>query len=216
MTFDAVIFDLDGTLVDTESLMFAAGQVAFARHGQTLSPALFASILGTDGPTGNRILTEALPGVDLPALNVDWDAEIHLRFNAGIPAKSGAEDLLRQLHTAGTPIAVATSSGIKAATRKLGSSGLARFFDVVVTAEDVTQRKPAPDPYLLAAQRLGVDPARCLAFEDSAPGTRSALAAGMTVVLVPDMARITGVTPHHEAETLVDGARMAGLLPVGA
>lgn len=216
MTYDAAIFDLDGTLVDTESLMFEAGVIAFDRQGLTLTEGLFASVLGTDGPTGNRILSEALPGVDLAGLTAAWDAEIHRAFAAGIPAKSGAADLLAQVQQAGVPVAVATSSGRKAAAHKLASSGLARFFEVVVTADDVTQRKPAPDPYLLAARRLGVDPARCIAFEDSAPGTRSALAAGMTVVLVPDMAQITGVDPHHEADSLLQGAQMAGLLPASA
>lgn len=212
MPHDAAIFDLDGTLVDTETLMFAAGQTAFARHGLEMTHALFAQLLGTDEPTGTRILARALPEADLPALNAAWTSEIHSRFAEGIPAKPGAADLLSRLADKGLPIAIATSSGAKAAAHKLADAGLAHFFDIVVTADDVTHRKPAPDPYLLAAQRLGIPPARCVAFEDSAPGSQSARAAGMTVVLVPDMARIDGADVHHRAATLLDGAQQAGLL----
>lgn len=81
----------------------------------------------------------------------------------------------------------------------------------MITADDVTRRKPAPDPYLLAAARLGVPPERCLAFEDSAPGTRSAHAAGMTVVLVPDMTVPPHDHAHHVAQDLWEGALMAGM-----
>ncbi len=210
MPFDAVIFDLDGTLVDTERLMYEAGETVFARHGTRMTHDLFGQILGTDGPTGQRILRAALPETDLDALNRDWDAEIHTRFAAGIPAREGAEALLTALAGQGLPLAVATSSGTRAATRKLSETGLARFFEVVVTADDVTHRKPAPDPYLLAARQLGVDPARCLAFEDSGPGSRSAFAAGMQVVLVPDMTTPPTDHAHHVAPSLIEGARKAG------
>lgn len=210
--YDAVIFDLDGTLVDTERLMFEAGETVFHSHGGVLTHDLFGRILGTDGPTGRRILAEALPDMDLSTLERDWDAEIHLRFSQGIPARPGARDLLLDLRSRDIPVAIATSSGKPGATRKLESSGLTEFFDIIVTAEDVTRRKPAPDPYLLAAKHLGVDPARCLAFEDSAPGTQSAHAAGMRVVLVPDMTTPAQDHAHHVATSLIEGAQMAGLL----
>lgn len=214
MPYDAVIFDLDGTLVDTERLMFEAGEASFARFGARLTHMLFGRILGTDGPTGQRILAEELSGMDLEALTRDWDAEIHARFAQGIPPRPGAAELLQMLRNSGLPVAVATSSGAVGARRKLRESGLAGFFEVVVTADDVTRRKPAPDPYLLAARRLDVDPARCLAFEDSAPGARAAFDAGMCVVLVPDMTVPATDHAHHVADSLHAGASLAGLFPV--
>jgi beta-phosphoglucomutase-like phosphatase (HAD superfamily) len=81
-----------------------------------------------------------------------------------------------------------------------------------VTFDDVTNAKPAPDPYLLSAERLGADPARCVAFEDSETGARSAHAAGMIVVQVPDIHAATGHHAHHIAVSLVEGAHAAGLL----
>lgn len=211
MTYDAVIFDLDGTLVDTERQMFEAGQHSFERHGAVLSHDLFGQILGTDHETGQKVLASVLPWVDLDALEADWTHEILARFAKGIAPRAGAVDLLNHLDTLGMAVAVATSSGRKGAASKLQASGLARFFDVVITADDVTHRKPAPDPYLLAAQRLGVDPSRCLAFEDSGPGTQSAHAAGCRVVLVPDMTSPPQTHAHHLGRDLLHGARLAGL-----
>ena len=210
MPHDAVIFDLDGTLVDTETLIFHAGEAAFAKHGAVFTRAHFARVVGSDGPTCDRLMAEMFPALDLPRINVDWDAGVRAAYADQIATTHGAPDVLRQLRAMRVPCAVATSSGRKGAARKLSATGLAPFFEVVITAEDVTRRKPAPDPYLLAAERLGVAPGRCLAFEDSAPGATSALAAGMTTVLVPGMSNTTEVAAHHRAENLAEGLRSAG------
>jgi HAD superfamily hydrolase (TIGR01509 family) len=127
----------------------------------------------------------------------------------GLPLKPGVPDLLAAF---GQPRAIATSSTRRQADRKLAQSGLAAQFAHVIVFEDVTRPKPAPDPFLLAAARLGVAPARCVAFEDSETGAMSARAAGMTVVQVPDMQPGTGRFADLVAPDLLTGARGIGLI----
>jgi len=210
--FDAVIFDLDGTLIDTESLCNTAGAEACANLGFPVSVAFFESLAGIDDRTRARLIEEHTgTPVEFGAFLAEWDALCTRRFEQGIPIKPGAVDLLDRLGALGLPLALATSSRRGPAGEKLGFTGLGRHFRTVVTFDDVAAPKPAPDPYLLAAERLGVAPRRCLAFEDSETGARSAHAAGMTVVQVPDLHPTKGAHAHHVAPTLLEGARLAGL-----
>ena len=212
--FDAVVFDLDGTLIDTESLCNVAGVEACANLGFPLSMAFFESLAGIDDRTRARLIEEHVgQPVEFAAFLAEWDRLCPLRFAQGIPLKAGAVELLDALDSAGVPVALATSSRRGPAEEKLAAIGLRHHFRTVVTFDDVAVPKPAPDPYLLAAERLGVAPARCLAFEDSETGARAAHAAGMTVVQVPDLHPTRGAHAHHVAETLLLGATAAGLLP---
>lgn len=212
--FDAVIFDLDGTLVDSESVSIIAGTAAFGRHGYDVSPALFHSLVGLDQPTGAAVLRAAL-GQDLPLdrIKQDWRAaSLEIYDRQGVPLRPGAAELLDRLTAAGHRLAVATSSRARAAEWKLDRAGLRHHFATVVTLECIAAPKPAPDPYLEAARRLGVIPARCLAFEDSETGAASAKAAGMTVVQVPDVVPTEGRHATLVAPDLISGARAAGLI----
>ena len=212
--FDAVVFDLDGTLIDTESLCNVAGVEACANLGFPLSIAFFESLAGIDDRTRARLIEEHVgQPVEFAAFLAEWDRLCTERFAEGIPIKAGAVELLESLEAAGVPVALATSSRRGPAEEKLAAIGLGHHFRTVVTFDDVAAPKPAPDPYLLAAERLGVAPARCLAFEDSETGARAAHAAGMTVVQVPDLHPTKGAHAHHVAETLLLGAAAAGLLP---
>lgn len=211
--FDAVIFDLDGTLIDTESLCNQAGVAACAALGLPVDLAFFESLAGIDDVNRVRLIS-AHVGAALPqvAFLAEWDRLCRIRFATGIPVKPGAVALLERLSAAGMAMALATSSRREMAHDKLAHAGLARYFAVVVTFEDVARAKPAPDPYLLAAARLGLAATRCLAFEDSETGARAAFAAGMTVVQVPDIHPATGLHAHHVAASLLDGAVAAGLI----
>lgn len=209
MMFDAVIFDLDGTLVDTERLIHAAGIEAFAELGVAVDPAFLHGLIGKDDVTGAGLIRAAFPDMDVRAFDAAWVAGVDRRMTEGLPLKSGALELLGLI---GHPRAIATSSSRRQADRKLNRSGLAAHFAHVIVLEDVARAKPAPDPYLLAAARLGVPPGRCVAFEDSETGAASARAAGMTVVQIPDMLPASGLHADLVAPDLLSGARGIGLI----
>ena len=208
MTYAAVIFDLDGTLLDTEAITHAAAVAAFAACGFDVDPAFLLRLVGVDDVTGARRIMAAYPALDLAAFDREWTAASIRGLAGGVTLKPGVTELLAALTL---PRAIATSSTRAQALRKFAASALPRFRHVV-TVDDVARAKPAPDPYLMAAGLLGVDPARCLAFEDSETGARSAHAAGMTVVQVPDLAPATGAWAHHVARDILAGARAAWLI----
>ncbi len=207
--YDAILFDLDGTLIDTESIALATGLAAFAAHGHDVDEAFMHGLVGKDEPTAARIIRAALPGVDLDAVNQDWRRGFNDGVDTGLQLKPGALDLLPSLTA---PLAIVTSTGRTGAHRKLGLAGIAEAFTHVVTLDDVRAAKPDPEPYLLAAALFGVAPARCLVFEDSETGAEAAHRAGCVVVQVPDMVPSQGHWAHHLAPDLMSGARMAGLL----
>ena len=207
--YDAILFDLDGTLIDTESIALTTGLAAFRAHGHAVDDAFMLGLVGKDEPTSARIIRAALPGVDLEAVNLDWRQGFNDGVDQGLELKPGALDLLPALSA---PLAIVTSSGRTGAHRKLGIAGIADAFTHVVTLDDVRAAKPDPEPYLLAASLFGVAPARCLVFEDSETGAEAAHRAGCVVVQVPDMIPSQGRWAHHLAPDLLSGARMAGLL----
>lgn len=184
----AVIFDMDGTLIDTE----AAHRRAFAEVGDALgwpmSDELLLSMVGIHRDANEAMLAQRL-GPDFPMAQfyADSDALFEAAVDAGIPLRPGAILLLDHLARAGIPMALATSTAAPFAQQRLEQSGLIHYFDVIVTRSDVDQPKPHPEPYLLAARFLGVDPADCVAVEDSHAGVRSATAAGIATVMVPDL-----------------------------
>ncbi|MCU0903502.1 MAG: HAD family phosphatase [Tabrizicola sp.] len=207
--YDAILFDLDGTLIDTESIALATGMAAFTAHGHLVDEAFMHALVGKDEPTAARIIRAALPGVDLTAVNAHWRKGFNDGVEAGLELKPGARDLLPALSA---PLAIVTSTGRDGAHHKLGIAGIAKAFTHVVTLDDVRAPKPDPEPYLLAASLFGVAPARCLVFEDSETGAEAAHRAGCVVVQVPDIVPSEGRWAHHLAPDLLTGARMAGLI----
>jgi beta-phosphoglucomutase-like phosphatase (HAD superfamily) len=207
--YDAILFDLDGTLIDTESIALVTGMAAFAAHGHDVDEAFMHGLVGKDEPTAARMIRSALPGIDLHSINLHWRKGFNDGVDNGLALKSGALDLLPALTA---PLAIVTSTGRAGAHRKLGIAGIAEAFTHVVTLDDVRAPKPDPEPYLLAATLFGVSPSRCLVFEDSETGAEAAHRAGCTVVQVPDVVPSQGRWAPHLAPDLLTGARMAGLL----
>ena len=208
-SYDALLFDLDGTLVDTEALAASTGIAAFAAHGWAIDSTFMHQLVGKDEPTAGRIIRAALPDADLDRIGPEWRAAFSAGLETGLQLKPGAAEVLA---IPGLPRALVTSTDRAGAHRKLAIAGLTSAFAQVVTLDDVSAAKPAPAPYLLAAQLLGVSPTRCLVFEDSETGAESASRAGCVVVQIPDFVPSEGKWAHFVAPDLVSGARMAGLL----
>jgi HAD superfamily hydrolase (TIGR01509 family) len=188
----AVIFDMDGLLFDTEALYRDAMQAAASSLGVTMPMPLYLRMIGLHGPRARELAQRELgPGVDVDALWAAAGERFTRMIDSELALKAGVMELLDTLDALRLPRAIATSSSHAAVTHHVGMHGLAARFDAVVAAGDYAEGKPAPDPYLLAASRLGVPADRCLALEDSHNGVRSALAAGMITVMVPDLLEAT-------------------------
>jgi HAD superfamily hydrolase (TIGR01509 family) len=211
MPFDAAIFDLDGTLVDTERLILEAGVEALAEVGHEPDIGFLVSLIGIAESEARLRIARRFGGrLDLDRLDRAWEAASRRRYDEGIPLKPGVPEVLTALGP--LPRAVATNSHTSSALSKLAATGIAAHFAHVVGFDAVERPKPAPDVFLEAARRLGASPAGCIAFEDSAAGVAAALAAGMTVVHVPDLHGTAVEGVHFRAGSLIEGARMAGLL----
>ncbi|MCG7492665.1 HAD family phosphatase [Thalassobius sp. Cn5-15] len=187
---DAYLFDMDGLLLDTERL----GMACFVDVMTTLGVAAHVSepfgltMIGTAAPEGRRLLAGFLPA-DITVAEVEdrWTAAFDLATQAGVPVKPGVADLLSDLAGQGARMAVVTSTSGDRARHHLERADLLRHMDFVIGGYEVPTPKPDPAPYLMAADRLAVDPTRAAAFEDSDRGIAAAVAAGCHAVQVPDL-----------------------------
>jgi len=184
----AVVFDMDGLLVDTEQVVFRAMQRAADAIASEMPFATFQRMVGLQHAASDLILMEHFgEGFDLDAWSDAVSAHFQEELAAGIALKAGAVELLDELDAAGLPRAIATSSSLAAVRQSLGPHSLVDRFDALITRDVQTRGKPHPEPFLKAAQALGVPAGDCLALEDSHNGVRAAAAAGMMTVMVPDM-----------------------------
>ena len=182
-----VIYDLDGTLLDTEPFYIQTTDAIFGRFGMQISPDVRAIMMGRPTPVAVPLMLEhtGLP-MTAEAFIAEREAALHALFPSADPTP-GARELTAHLARHGIPQAVATSSTRVSLDHKLaGHREWFEVFETVVIAEDVADGKPAPDIFLEAARRLGAPPEACLVFEDAASGVEAALAAGMQVVAVPE------------------------------
>ncbi len=207
---------MDGLLLDSEPLYRLTWQTAAAELGCPIDDELYAHFVGRGNDESERLLRERF-GDALPLDEFrkrwrrDWDERLD---RAPLPRKPGAIELLDLLDVLAIPKALATSTPLAIALRCLGE--LAWRFSTLAFGDEVEHSKPAPDLFLLVSQRLGVAPEQCLVLEDSEAGVRAARAAGMAVIMVPDLieppAEITALTVRvcrslHDVRMLLDVAK---------
>lgn len=183
----AVIFDNDGLTLDTEGLWTLAEERLFARYDTEFTAAHKLELLGKSGLLAGRFLSEELGLPESAGLRLvgEMDELVFEAMEEGLSPMPGAVELLAALEEAGIPRGLCSNSPRPFVERATARAGVADSFQVMVTGDDVENGKPEPDPYLETARLLGVDPADCVALEDSPPGAMSAHRAGMDVLVVP-------------------------------
>lgn len=183
-----VIFDLDGTLLDTEPIYTVAAQAVVGRFGKVYDWSVKRHVVGGDPMHGARFVVEHLQ-LPITAEQYIEEREIHMReLCKTAPAKPGAVSLVEALHARGIPMAIGTSSQRELAELKLSSHPFAKRISHIVCSDDVgiSAGKPAPDIFLQAARLMNANPVTCVVFEDTPKGVEAAKNAGMSAIAVPD------------------------------
>lgn len=197
----AVLSDMDGTLLDTESTWLVVVEEFVDRYGDVRDPALVSSLKGVDLQSAAATLRSRLSlGMTSAEVMEKLDRRSVETYAGGVSWRPGAQTLLSALAAAGTPLALVTSSPRRWVETFAQTVDLSAF-DVIVTADDTPRTKPAPDPYLRAAEMLRVPARRCVVIEDSLVGATSAVSAGCATFLVGDGEDVPGT---RRVASLVD------------
>jgi len=187
--YRAVVFDMDGLLLDTEVVWQAAEEQLFAAHGAVFTREDKMAVIGTSFDITARYFAERLsqPPERGPALIEEMVLSMYDALQVDVAGRPGALELVARLRGR-LPLALASNSPRRLVDAALATARLTDVFDVIVTSDDVARSKPAPDIYLLVCQRLGVEPEHVLALEDSSAGVAAAKAAGLACIAVPQFA----------------------------
>lgn len=184
----AVLFDMDGLLLDSEKPVRACTLAAALEIGQPISEEGFAAMIGQPGAATRALLLEHFGAPErLEIFFTNYRARMAVELEKGLPLMQGVHEILDHLETLNLPSAVCTSTNSARARHHLERVGIWHRFQALVGGDEVARGKPAPDPYLETARRLAVDPAACVVLEDSHNGIRAAHAAGTMAVMVPDL-----------------------------
>ena len=210
---DAVLWDMDGTIIDTEPFWIAEEHALVSAAGGTWTDQDALDLVGNDLTRSAEIILERTPVTGTTGHVVQQLLSgVVRRTQVEIPWRPGARTLLAELVTLGVPNALVTMSWDPLAQVLLEALP-AGTFSTVVTGDAVSRGKPDPEPYRLAAERLGVDPRACVAIEDSPTGVASATAAGVPTLAVPHVVAVPASHGAHHVETLA-GLRARDLLPL--
>lgn len=184
----AVIFDMDGVLFDTESLYLKSWTKVFKKYGYTMEKEIYLNVMGTGRENVKKVFKEIF-GENLPIEEMykEKDIELFKEIDENLEIKEGALELLIWLKENNYKIALATSGERKRMEKQMKKADFIRFFDALVTKEDVTKNKPNPDIFLKAAEKISVKPEECMVIEDSFAGIKGAYLGNMTPVHVVDL-----------------------------
>jgi HAD superfamily hydrolase (TIGR01509 family) len=197
---EAVVFDLDGVLIASEEVWDSVRERYVRDRGGRYDGEVQRAMMGMSAPEWSRYLHEEAGVPDEPdAINRDVVERMLEAYRRELPLLPGAQETVRRV-AAAFPLALASSSNREVFEEVLELAGLSAYFRATVSSEEVERGKPAPDVYLEAARRLGIAPERCAAVEDSHAGIRSAKAAGMRVIAIPN----ASYPPDEEALALAD------------
>lgn len=185
---EAVIFDMDGVIFDTELVYLEEWSKVFDKYGYTMTKEIYTKVLGTGRENVRKVFLKYY-GDDLPIDDMysEKDENLAKAVNRGIPVKEGAHEILRYLKENGYMIALATSAVTDRAMKQLKNSGLYEYFDAITCREEVLRTKPNPDIFLKAAEKINVNPHKCIVIEDSSAGIKGGFLAGMTPIHVIDL-----------------------------
>lgn len=187
MRIKAAIFDMDGLLIDSERIIMQACIQAAKEIGIDYTKTEFVELIGRSATDASRVMAEQLGGIDMLELVSNGVNTILSQRNHVFPLKTGAVALLNHYQSQRIICGVASSSPTQHIQHRLSHVNVLDYFSVITSGQEVANGKPSPDIYLLAIQKLGVHVDECIAFEDSELGARAAIAAGLKVVVVPDL-----------------------------
>ncbi len=206
--FRAVVFDLDGLLLDTEPGWHRAEALLLQRHGATYTDADETATLGwsVDSTLRRYLPRLGLDDTALPGLTSELMELVRQEYAGPIPVRPGAAELVARLRGL-VPLGIASNTALSLVSLALASAPFGDAFDALVSAEEVARPKPAPDVYLEACRRLSVEPALAIGLEDSASGIAAAKAAGLTVIAVPQWGEVDTSAADYRLDSLEELAR---------
>lgn len=205
----ATIWDMDGTLLDTEELTLRCWEQACAKHGYYKVRTVLLKLIGRTARDADEVLRQELGNdfpVELVRASKNQMAQAHFHEH-GVPVKAGVLSVLSWLQERRVPCAVASSTQREKVLAHLSRAELMEYFQCITGGDEVTRSKPDPEIFLATADRLNVNPQDCVVFEDSFNGVTAAHAAGMHVVMVPDLIQPTSEIlqlTHHTLRSLED------------
>ncbi|MCI6859086.1 MAG: HAD family phosphatase [Eubacterium sp.] len=202
-----VIFDMDGLLFDTERLYRESWKNTAIAFGRVPDPMFPQAVCGTSGEMMLELIRQYYPGVDAIEFKAACVDPIEHYLKTSTPEKPGIHEMISYLKENGVKIAIASSSNKNTIIQNLKNTKLINYFDIVVSGEDVHFGKPNPEIFLLAAEKMGLDPKECYVFEDGFNGIRAGAAAGCATVMIPDLN-----PPTKEIEELCGGRIFDSLL----
>ena len=182
-----IIFDMDGTMFDTESIYHKGWERVARLYGQVFQPEFRIAAWGTTGQKMLDAVYEFYPEVDAGSFVKDCSQWVAEQVKIELPEKPGLHEILQYVKEKGFKMAVASGSRMEIIKHNLKKAGIEDYFEALASGHEVENGKPEPDVFLLAAERLGLAPAECYVIEDGVNGAKAGLAAGCATIMVPDL-----------------------------